>query len=834
MELRDVVEVLAGLDDERRAITNSVHRALDALERSVLPAERFGVAPARIEALRDRIQHGLPEGGILQEIGDQIRERLVDDARLEGERIALLAVDDREAVRSRLERFAERLGGGLDHARRASEQVGSIRALLARRRDVDASLGRVRERLPSDEITSELLSVALQARLTAERAAPLGARQFLLSAEEAASHDGQIAALASNARALREALRLARDPRPVAEDLARRAAEIARRLWSEREEARRQGAMIEREAERRQEISHGMFQAVTKATEVLERLDRFERLPPAQQLADGALGPLKGACLEHGILSVLVGLREVRVDRSDLDAAIAHFSQALGDLLGLLEDRREDADRVVPAWDDIAAVEARIQETEWEAACREAMGVRRDAAGLLAVAPETLGVLVSADSLDPFRDRLFQRVESKMADILRATERLEALDRALSDLCDEGGEIAEHALQCKAALTRFIGEALHVMGECHARFRERLHSPETGFAQVEARVAPFQRIEDAVGQSQQARMAQVAAAVAELRAIFAELEMRLPGGGASASETREADESLKARAAASQERLAASLASLARMRELLLPPLPQVVLDAVQLASRLGTAEAGAEPSRDRLGEALESLLHERLYHQALELDHAGDSRPLLLLSAERDRRLLSIVGASLTLSFRLLATLAREHEDMEAAERDAHLQWMDEIVEHVRDEMALHALLLDRVLLDMPDNASRAEIHGVALDAYASFLERAGGTSAARALEARHAGFRRGFEAPLARLGDAIIERVAAQEPDWRATSQVEGLIELQETLLARLRDAGISDETCAELEARRARAAALRDDILARADEGSSAGRSGSRLFP
>ena len=94
MELRDVVEILAGLDDERRAITNAVHRALDALERAVLPSGRFGVQPARIDALRERVQHGLPEAPILQEIGDQIRERLVDDARLEGERIAALAKDD--------------------------------------------------------------------------------------------------------------------------------------------------------------------------------------------------------------------------------------------------------------------------------------------------------------------------------------------------------------------------------------------------------------------------------------------------------------------------------------------------------------------------------------------------------------------------------------------------------------------------------------------------------------------------------------------------------------------------------------------------------------------
>lgn len=833
MELRDVVEVLAGLDDERRAITNSVQRALDALERAVLPAERFGIVPARIDALRERIQHGHSESALLQEMGDQVRERLVEDAKLEGEKLALLAIDDRGMARTKVERLASRLGGALDHARRAHEQVGAVRALLARRRDVDASLARLHQRLSSDEITQELLALTLQARQLGERSDPLGARQFLLDAENAASASGLLAGVASNARALREALRVGRAPEAIAEDLRQRTAEAAARLWADREEARRQLAQVEREAERRQEISHGMFQAVTKATEVLERLDRFERLPASQRLADGALGPLKAACLEHGIISVLVGLHEVRVERGDLDSALSQLSQALGDLLGLLRDRREETDMVVPAWDDIAAVEARTQETEWESACREAMGVRRDAQGLLAVSPETLGMLVSADSLTPFRDRLFQRVEAKMGEVLRATERLEALDRVLSDLCDEGGELAEQSLKCKAALTSFIGEALHVMGECHARFRERLHAPETGFGQVEARVAAFQIVEEAGVDDQRTRMTLVGTALAELRTLFAELEMRLPGGGASAADTRKADERLKAQATSLQHGLAASLASLTKLRELLLPPLPTLVEEAIGLAERLRAGSADTGLSRDRLGEALESLLHERLYHEALDLETAEESRSVALLVSERNRRLLAIVGASLNLAFRLLGALAREHDALPEPERPAHLDWMDELVHHVRGEMALFARLFDRVLMELPDNATRRERHGIALDAYATFLAEISRTEAGAALTQRHEDLLEAFELPLAQVGGTLLATMRPDEADWRATSQLESVIELQEMILHRLREVGLQPGAIAILEATRARAIAMREEILARAEGEPAEGRAGNSLF-
>lgn len=821
MELRDVVEVLAGLDDERRAITNGVQRALDALERAVLPPERFGLTTARIEALRERVQHGMPEAAALSEIGDVVRERLVDDMRLEGERLALLSVDraDHDLLRSTLDRFTSRVGGSLDSARVVQEQIGALRALLARRRDVDQALGRLRRQIEPDDVTDELLDLAMSARHAAGRE-PLGARAFLLEAESHAAASGLLAGVASNTRALREALRLGRDADAIASDLCRRAEDAATRLAADRDEARRLLALSEREKDRRQEISHGMFQAVTKATEVLERLDRFERLPATQRLADGALGSLKAACLEHGIVSVLVGLRELRVDRADFDAALSQVSQALGDLLELLQDRPETAS-VVPAWDDIAAVDARAQESEWESACREALGVRRDAQGLLAVAPETLSLLVSADSLEPLRTRLFQRIESKMTEVLRATERLERLDRTLSDLCDEGGDLAARAVACKATLTRFIGEALHVMGECHARFRERLSDPDAGFAQIQARVEPFVRVEDAAPAM---RATAIQEALAEIRACFAELETRLPGGGGDAEQTRAADAHLREESAALSARLAASLASLHRLRELLLPPLPAMVDDAIALAARLRDA-ARPGVSRDHLGEALESLLHERLYLEALDMSALCQARPGQAIASERNRRLLAIVGASLTLGYELLSVLVREHEAASGAEREGHAAWMEELAEHLASEMSLHARLLDLFLTELPDNASRLRAHEVALGSHLRFLAALEGTAAEAELLARRGKeLFAALEGPLGTLGahllDALVPQAAASAADWRVTSQVESLIDLHDSLLARLRDAPLRTDVAASVAVSRDRATALRDEIVERAD--------------
>ncbi len=831
MELRDVIELLAGLDDERRAITNGLHRALDALERAVLPEDRFGVTPAMIGALHQAVQQGDSADAALSEIAGQIRARTLEEARQDGARLALLSPGDTSAVASALARLADRVGGAHDSARIAHEQAGSLRALLARRKDVASAMRRLSETLAADEITAELLETALAARLSDDRIGPLAARDFVAAAERRAAESTDIAGLASACRALDEAIATGGDADAAGADVAGLATEAVRSLWRAHEDARRRLASVERETLSRQEIARGAFQAISKASEVLEKVDALERLPSSERLVSGALFPLQAACLEQGILSVLSGLQAVRVERSELDAALSKLSAELGALFSLLEDPKASA-RLVPAWDDIATVDARTQESEWEAACRDALSVRRDAQGMLSVAPEALAVMASADSLGPLGERLFRRVEAKMREVQAATERLEALDLALSELCHEGGPVGQRASACKAALTHFLGHALHVMGECHGRFEALLQGETTGFPLVEARVAPFHHYRESAGADEGVLLAAMDRTLRDLRVHFAAIEAGAMTPGADATQARAADAAVREQAASLQRDAAASLAGLARVRELVLPPLSPPVREALERARALRESAAN-EPSRDALGESLEALLGDRLRLASVPLPADAECRPLQGLRAERDRRLLAVLGASLTLGYRLLGTLVEEHEALEPAAREAHFEWIDELAAHVQAEMELHATLLDEHLTDLPNNAARLEHHAVALNAHAEFLQRLQGTEAGMSLVHRHGpSFFERLEAPLGQIGRTLVNGLRVNEADWRITGNLESVMELLDLVLDRVPAAQLRSDVAEAIRTTRRRAEELRDAISERADsEGNT--RPGIRLF-
>src|SRR5436190_5727656 len=162
-----------------------------------------------------------------------------------------------------------------------------------------------------------------------------------------------------------------------------------------------------------------MSQMRRKATLVLGQVLRFERLPVEEQARFGALGALKGACLEHGIISMMIGLRDLRIDRVALDRSLSELSSALGVLLNAVEHRPDIADALAPAWDDLHAVDSRTSEAEWQSSLWEVVGLRQDRHGTLSVDPKVLEVLVLADSLEPWSRTLLERIQAKTDDVVR-------------------------------------------------------------------------------------------------------------------------------------------------------------------------------------------------------------------------------------------------------------------------------------------------------------------------------------------------------------------------------------------------------------------------------
>lgn len=809
MELRDVVGSLVALDDELRAHTNELNRAVDALSRALLPPERFGVDAERLAGLQERLGHGFDESSTLEALADELEERVAGDAWNLRER-------DEAAFRAEFKARLEELRGAL-------EALGRLARLLERRSDAERRLARLKKGLDADEETTELLEVVLAAREAAADRQSHDSQAFLQDAMAAARDDGQLAGTAANVRALRDALAGGEDPGTVAGDLSNRIVDLAVHLGQRRDDLSRRLAALERDAERRQEISHGLFQAVTKASEVLDLATRLRARLDEEGLPDGALGPLKAACIEHGVITLLLELRRLRLDRADLDAAMQELSAALGDLFAALAGDPDRVERLGRVWEDLARLDAGAIEQEWEDAYAEVLGVRREGGGVLSVGEQDLAVLAGADGLDPWLNQLVRRLEEKLAAVTGLVERLEGDDRVLDELVDDERAGAA-ALRAKRSLALFVGEAMHAVQAYYSSVRGALLDPDSGFRRVQRQVAGFVHAEQVTPQAGAAeRRDAFAATLEEVRGLFSELEAQLPAGG-DATDWKVAEEEARNQVAGAYRDLAGTLARLQRLRALLFPPLGEACEEALALAARL--EEEPAEPAGlvdpvEDVGEALEALYFEKLYHENLRLPSGSEVRAVAGLARVRGRRLLDLHGASLVLLFQLLDLLERQYDELPDEDRPGHLSWMNELLLHAREELDDHVARLDETLFELGDNAERLRRFLQAFDAYHRWASTTAESDAGLDLVEQHGkALFEGFEHRLARLGEHQLERLDAAEPDWRTSSAVESLAELYRMVEAEL----VSRPTMSRVEdsiaALRERAEASKQRIADAAD--------------
>ena len=777
MELRDVVGSLVALDDEQRALTNELNRAVDALSRALLPASRFGVEPDRLEALQERLAHGFDETASLEGLAGQLEDSVVGTAW--------------EARRLAESDFRQRLGTRLEELRLALEAMGRLRDLLHQRGRAERRLARLKKSLDADPETTELLEVVLAAREAAPSRQSHDSQAFLDDAMAAARDDGTLAGTAANLRALRETLAAGEDPSQVAADLSHRVVDVAVHLGQQREDIARRLGALEREAERRQEISHGLFQAVTKASEVLDLASRLQERLDSEGLPDGALGPLKAACIEHGVITLLLELRRLRLERRDLDTAMQELSASLGDLFAALAQQPERAEPLGRVWEDLAALDAGAIEQGWEEAYAQALGVQREGGGVLSVAQSDLQVLAGADGLDPWLDRLVKAVDEKQAFVTGLVERLEGADRVLDELVKEDGP-RDAAFQAKRCLAHFVGEATHAVQTYYAAVRKALLDPDSGFRRVQAQVAGFVHAEQVTPNAGAAeRRDAFAATLGEVKSLFGELEAQLPMGS-DAEDWKGAEEEARNQVAGAYRDLAGALARQQRLRALLFPDLSEGCEEALALAARLEedpAALGGTEDPVERVGEALEALYAEKLYHENLQLPSGSEVRAVAALSQERGRRLLDLHGASLVLLFRLLALLAGQYQDLPEEERPGHLSWMKELLHHAAAELGDQLAQLDESLFELGDNAERLRRYLQAFDGYHHWAAEVAESEAGLDLMAeRGKELFTGFEERLKHLGERQLERLAAAQTDWRTSSAVESLAELYRNVEAEL----------------------------------------------
>lgn len=844
MQLRDVVGTLVGLEDQRRALAVEAARSLADLEGVVAGDGRLSAVTERIASLRDDMSLGLDESSSLGEVSSALSRAVMTALRGAcAETLASSADASSADADTSLDALEQSIEPCLARALSAAEWLGRLRQILARRAEVESHVRGTKGPLGADPETSELVDITLSARRISAEAGnsdPVSSLDVLAGAEQAAAADGPLAAIASNARALRAAIGSGRDASGPASDLIRRIVGSALRIARDRDEQRRRMAALEHEIESRRSVAQGLSQMRRKATLVLGQVVRFERLPEAEQLQSGALGALKAACLEHGIISMMLGLRDLRIDRAALDRSLSELSSALGVLLNAVENRPDVADALSPAWDDLHSVDSRTSEPEWQASLWEVVGLRKDGHGTLSVDPDVLKTLVLADSLEPWRATLLQRIQARTDEVIRATQRLETIDELLTSLVGEGGAPAVAALAVKGAVARFVGESLHVMSDCHERVRDILLRPDTGLAVIGDRLAPFRHVEEMdADATTEARRAAVASTLTELREGFTRTGSDgAAGDGTTAASSPDAgsrtDELL-----AVHRRLAATLARARRLRELALPPLPQTVQDAIKIAKTLREKGRDALPPselglRDRFGEALEALHHERELHRLLDLPTGGDLPALRSLAGERAERLLELSGASITLLFELLTVLGVSYETIGEADRPDHLAWIEELLSHGARDVEAHLILLDERLLDLPSNVERLERHAVVFDAYHGWARSLGESELAMELATRHGErlFAR-FEDPLARLGATILDGTRTDAADWQSSGALESVIELLSALLARLATRPTFTDMSSRVAALKDRASVLRDDVVERAEQQDPFARGGGGRF-
>lgn len=830
MELRDAAEELASLEDQLRALTNETNRAFDGLERAVLPPERFGLDAAELRRLREHVTHGLSVSAALEGVTVAVKDRVRADTRQEVEKLLLVAREGAETVPRRLDRLSERLGDAMERLRRAAEEIGRLRHLERRRAEAEDRRESIRRELGEDAAGLELVDVALRARRAASERAALSPATFVDESDAAAEDDGWLAGLAATIRALREALTHGGPAEAVGRDATRRTVEVAVRLAREEGELRRRLASVARDVELRQEASRALFQAVTKASEVLERVGRLERLLKTGALAPESLTSLKAACLEHGAVAVLLSLRGVRVPAAKLESAIGRAAEALGEALTRAPAGAGAARGLAPAWEELARLEPRAIEEEWEVAAQESLGAVESADGSLSVSEESLTAMAAADDLEPWRRRLLDRLADRAGDVDSLAHRLEPVLATLARL-ESHPAAAEPARAARQAVETLLDAARDATARHHEALRDVLAtSQDGGFGELTRRAAPFAPLRNVDADDAEALRTARLEVLDGVRRLFSELEREAAGPGTDGSaEVREVEERARNETIGCQRSLAVVLARVRRLLRLLLPPLSPACRDALALAREVRERsalprEADGEPEayRDRLGAALEALYGEKVYLEHLDLPRGADHGVLADLARRRDRRLLDLSAGELILLFHLLTVLAREHEAMSDADRPGHVSWIEELLGHARVEMERHAERLERSLLELDTNEQRAERHAAALDAYHRWAQAVAETELGMHLLAgdRRATFE-ALEAPLGRLGETIVEAAGEAESSWRTTGTLESLIELLTSLARRLEERPTITDVRGRVERTRQAAIAARDAILAAAEE-------------
>ena len=824
MELRHVVEHVVALDDERKAVSNGINRAVDALERSLGDSSRVGLSREQLAGLRERLAYGSAETTALARLADAVRDALVDDTVADAERVAAAFRPGDAPLAA--EELRHRLRRRVESAREAFGHVGRLEALLARRAEIESRLAAVRERAGADPLDGELLDIAVSAREAALDRESLDAAAFLDAALAEASADPGLTQVAEGVAALERQVADG-EAGPRGDEVARAVVEAAVHLAQEREALRRQLAQQAREVERRQDLSHEFFELATKASEVLERVGTLEKAARGGTLVLEDLAGLRAPCLEHGILSLRSSLRSVRMEHRELDAAVRDLSGALGELFTLCARDRACVEALAPAWDEIAASDPRTIEADWETTVAQVLGIRKEG-GVLSVSHDHVGGLAAAGGIKAWQDVLLQAVDSRRDHAIRLIGRLEEVDRVLTSLRALGDPVGPAADRVKAHLATFTGETLHAVGVYYDRVRDLLLDPERGVALVISRVGAFEQ--GAAAGSSPAQVLQ------ELGRAFGELESRAMTD-MSPEEVRVAEDRLSRETASGQRRLAAVLARSKRLQSFVLRPLPADAVLARHLASCLRTASSALQAATEQGGDlspALEALDREIRFLEALALPMA-DVKGLGALARRRNRLLLDLRGDALTLLFRLLAVLGHEMEVLPETEKAARAAWIDELLAHARKQTVAHLRLLDATLFELEDNAARLARFLDVFDAYRGWAQGVSSAEWGMALIERDGkALFADFEESLSTFGSGALASLSGGAPDWRTSSSLESLIELLTMAAARLEGRPTLTDIAARLTALKDEAGRARDRLLERAEhDGEPFTSSGGLIF-
>lgn len=770
MPLRDPAEAVVVLDDELRSLANQLNRAVDRLQRRL--------REAGLDDPRADLSGGILEGPACQAGG--ALEAL--DALMHGWACGrLVRPEDGGQVRRTVSLVLD-----------LSAQAGRVRGLLDRRDQLGAELEAAWQRAREVPEVAELVEVVFGARRAAADRACEGSVSFLHEVQLAAGHDAELGRLDDAQRRLRAAIAEGRDVPSLGAEVGSRLEQAARKLALQGEEADRRLADLAARVARQQELAHGLFQSVTKASEVLGLAAELRAANEREGLPDGALGRLKAACIEHGVTTLLLELRRLAVERTGLDRAVQELSEALGDLFVAVADRPHLVQRLARLWDDLALADAGAIERDFDRTYAHILGVTVEGEGVLSMKGDALLRLACADGLDAWLRLLVAAVEDKLGAVDALVHGLEEGDAVLSELLDDARAGAA-ARRTKRALASFVGEVAHALDDYYSRVHATLHEPNAGFRRVQAQVRAFAHASAVdASTSAEARREAFGATLAEVERLFAELEATLPlelGG----EEWHDLERASRARVVEAHRAAALSSARSRRLRDLILPDLPPACAEALRLAG-LRPAAADGSPgagwgSADSIGEALEALHLEAQLLAAMQLP-PGDPRHL-----ERHRRAMAgrrieLEATIAFLTFRLLGLAGDEFDGLAAAERPAHLDWMDGLLTHAADGLGGLVELLDQALGELPAPALERAYRTV-FDAYHAWASVAAESEALAELAQRGAEpWFRTLEHRLAAVGQSVLSSNVVDSEAWRDAGALRALAELARGLEGPLAD--------------------------------------------